>query len=343
VSGRALGRPRVRIAILLVLIGVATVVGVVAWLSRYSVLGEPQPIGSPLPSGAAIAQAWVALDDAPIARLEMATAVHDGRIWLAGGFAADGSPTAELWIFDPASGSWSQGPALPEPVHHAALASDGTRLLLVGGYAGASGQATAAAHLLDPLAAGWEPGPALPEARGAGAMAFDGERFVYAGGVGPSGVSDVIVALDAGGSEWVEVGRLARPREHIAAATDGDGTVWILGGRQGGLDSNLGDIDLLRGPNLTALEPLSPRGGVAAFFAPSVGACLTGGEAPGRAFTTVECTDAEGTITALPGMRQPRHGHGIGVVDGAAYALLGGLVPGLDARPSVETLAVGPP
>jgi hypothetical protein len=39
-------------------------------------------------------------------------------------------------------------------------------------------------------------------------------------------------------------------------------------------------------------------------------------------------------------MGQPRHGHGIGVVDGVAYALLGGLVPGLDARSSVESLVI---
>jgi hypothetical protein len=271
----------------------------------------------------------------------MATAVLDGRIWLAGGFAPDGSATAELWVFDPRSGSWDEGPALPEAVHHAALASDGTRLLLVGGYAGAGGQATATAHVLDPALGRWERGPDLPEARGAGALAFDGERFVYAGGVGPSGVSDAIFALPAGAAEWVEVGTLSRPREHIAATTDGDGTIWILGGRQGGLDSNLGDVDLLESSSLTPLGRLSPRGGVAAFFAPEIGACLTGGEAPGRAFTTVECVDADGTITALPGMRQPRHGHGIGVVDGVAYALLGGLVPGLDARSGVESLVIG--
>lgn len=341
-SGTAIGRRRVRIAILLVLIGAAMVVGVIAWLVRYSVPGEPGAIGSPLSSSAAIAPAWVALDDAPIARLEMATAAHDGRIWLAGGFAPDGSPTAELWVFDPRSGEWSEGPLLPEPVHHAALASDGARLLLVGGYAGVGGQATAATHVLDPSTGQWVRGPDLPEARGAGAMAFDGERFVYAGGVGPNGVSDAIVALAPGGAEWAEAGRLTRPRDHIAAATDGDGSTWILGGRQGGLDTNLGDVDLLRGSNVTSLAPLSPRGGVAAFFAPSVGACLTGGEAPGRAFTTVECTDADGAITALPGMHQPRHGHGVGVVDGVAYALLGGLVPGLDARSTVESLVVGP-
>jgi hypothetical protein len=342
VSGTAIGRPRVRITLLVILILAAAATGLVVRLVRYSVLGEPEPIGSPLPSGAAIAAGWVALDDAPIARLEMATSAHDGRIWLAGGFAPDGSATAELWIFDPPSGSWGEGPALPEPVHHAALASDGVRLLLVGGDAGAGGQATAATHFLDPADGQWESGPDLPAARGAGALAFDGERFVYAGGVGPTGDSDAIFALSADGTEWVEVGRLTRPREHIAVATDGNGTTWILGGRQGGLDTNLGDVDLLRGSSLNPLEPVSPRGGVAAFFAPSVGAFLTGGEAPGRAFTTVECTDADGTITALPGMGQPRHGHGIGVVDGVAYALLGGLVPGLDARSSVESLAVGP-
>jgi Kelch motif len=341
VSGAPLRRPRVRIAVLVGLIIVAAMTGVVAWLVRYSVLGEPRPLGSPLSSTTAIGSEWIALEDGPVARLEMATAALDGRIWLAGGFAPDGSPTAELWIFDPLAGEWSEGPALPETVHHASLATDGSRLLLAGGYAGADQQATATTRVLDPERGRWEIGPELPEPRGAGALAFDGTRFVYAGGVGPDGVSDSIFVLPRMDAAWEDAGvSLTHPREHIAAATDGDGTTWILGGRQGGLGTNLGDVDLLTGPSIESLPPLSPRGGVAAFHAPEVGACLAGGEAPGRAYTTVECIDAGGTTTALPGMGRPRHGHGIGVVDGTAYALLGGYVPGLDARASVESLVV---
>ena len=41
----------------------------------------------------------------------------------------------------PATGDFADGPALPEPMHHAALVSDGTDLWLLGGYLGERRQA----------------------------------------------------------------------------------------------------------------------------------------------------------------------------------------------------------
>ena len=147
-----------------------------------------------------------------------------------------------------------------------------------------------------------------------------------------------VFALEGG--EWVELGVLARPREHLAATSDGEGRVWVMGGRQGGLDRNVGDVEVVQGRSVELVASLTPRGGVAAFFAPGIGACLTGGEAPSFALTTVECVDAGGRVTAFPFMLQARHGHGAGVVDGVAYALLGGDVPGLDATPTAEMLGL---
>src|SRR5688500_1699073 len=95
------------------------------------------PSGAPAASEA-VTGAWTELADAPLARLEMAVAAHDGRIWLAGGLSLLGEAVSEVEIFDPAGGEWSSGPALPAGIHHAALVSDGERLLLIGGYIGAS-------------------------------------------------------------------------------------------------------------------------------------------------------------------------------------------------------------
>jgi len=328
-----------RVRVLLGLIVVALAVGLILWLVRSTPIGQPTPVGSPLPGGAPAVGGWTRLGDAPFARLEMATTAFDDRIWLAGGLNPDGSATDAVEVFDPASESWSDGPTLPAAVHHAALASDADRLVLVGGYAAPSFGPTDAVWILEPRADAWTPGPPLPEPRAAGALTFDGVRLVYGGGVGPGGVRSEVFALD--GERWVEVGMLARPREHLAATSDGDGRVWFLGGRQGGLDSNLGDVDLVEGSEVTTLKAISPRGGVAAFFAPGIGACLSGGEAPLRAYTTVECVDGSGRITALPSMNDMRHGHGAGVVGDTAYVLLGGPTPGLSAQASVESLTIG--
>jgi len=301
--------------------------------------GSPSEPGD---SAAPAAAGWMQVAEAPLARLEMATAAHDGRIWLAGGLSPLGEAVTEVEVFDPASGAWTSGPALPTGIHHAALASDGERLLLIGGYIGASfNQPTDIVLSLASGADSWEPGPSLPDARAAGAAAWDGTRVIYAGGVGLGGVSGDVFALEGGA--WQRVGAMPRAREHLAAASDGNGLTWLMGDRIGGLDANLADVDLVEGAGVTALDPLpTPRGGVGAFFLSELGACLTGGETPNEALGTVECVGTDGTVSTASEMTVERHGHGAAVVDGIAYVLLGGPVPGLSAHASVERLDPAP-
>ena len=281
---------------------------------------------------------WVRLDDAPFARLEMAVAAHENRIWLAGGLSPFGDALTDVDIFDPATGAWSDGPPLPAGLHHAALVSTGDRLLLIGGYRGSS-FATPVDLVLELTADGWVAGPALPEPRAAGAAAWDGSRVVYAGGVGAGVAADV---FGLSGATWTKIGVLSAPREHLAATSDGVGRTWLLGGRIGGLDTNVATVESVVEDRIEMHPALSlPRGGVAAFHLPATGACLTGGEAPDRAYMQVECTDAAGTLVTLPDLGVPHHGHGAAVVDGVAYVVLGGPEPGLSAGAVVERLDLG--
>ena len=295
------------------------------------------------PSASAALTGWQVLDDAPFARLEMAVAAHDGRIWLAGGLSPTGEALADVEIFDPASGEWSEGPSLPTGIHHAALVSDGERLILIGGYLGPDFNRPTELVLVlgDDDDDTWREGPALPAARAAGAAAWDGSRVVYAGGVAEGGVIADVYAMQ--GDAWETIGAMAAPREHLAAASDGDGRVWLLGGRVGSLTSNLADVELVTADGVASLDPLpTARGGVAAFHIDGLGACLTGGEAPDRAYRTVECIDAAGTVTTLPELLEPHHGHGAAVVDGVAYVLLGGPEPTLSAGSTIESLVLEP-
>lgn len=293
------------------------------------------------PSAVASAEAtgWERLEDAPFARLEMAVAAHDGRIWLAGGLSPFGEALTDVEVLDPATGAWTDGPPLPSAVHHAALVSDGDRLLLIGGYLGSEfNRPTDIVLVLADDEGAWTEGPPLPAARAAGSAAWDGERVVYAGGVG-DGVRADVYALT--GDAWDRIGAMASPREHFAATSDLEGRTWLLGGRAGGLDSNMATVELVAGSDITMLDPLpTPRGGVAAFFDPALGACLTGGEAPDRAYTAVECIGTDGTITTQPELLAPHHGHGAAVVDGLAYVLLGGPEPMLTASATIEVLAL---
>lgn len=279
---------------------------------------------------------WTDFSDAPTPVSEVAAAPFGGQVWAAGGLTEQGDATATVQIFDPTSDSWSAGPELPEAVHHAALVSTGDTLYLVGGYVGSGfASPTAAVRRLDATTGQWTDGPPLPEARAAGAAAWDGERLVYGGGVGPDGLVGDVLALT--GDEWREVGQLSDAREHLAAAGDGSGRVWFLAGRTGGLDTNLGTVDLVERDDVSPLGQVpTPRGGVAGFWAPGVGACVAGGEEPDGTFADVECVDADGRVTILPALNASRHGLGAGVVGDIAYVLLGGREPGLSASGIAE-------
>jgi non-specific serine/threonine protein kinase len=282
---------------------------------------------------------WERLPTAPIARLEMAVTAHQGRIWLAGGLSALGSALTDVEILDPGTGEWSEGPALPAGLHHAALVSDGERLLLIGGYLGSAfSQPTDLVLVLEDEEGEWVEGPSLPEPRAAGAAAWDGDRVVYAGGVEPGGsISPDVIALVDG--SWVMVDGMVGPREHLAATSDGAGRTWLMGGRLGGLDTNVATVEVLEGGSISLGPALTtPRGGVAAFYDPEVGACLTGGEAPDRAYIAVECVTDDGALRMLPDLAEPHHGHGAAVVDRIAYVVLGGPEPTLSAGSTVEAL-----
>jgi non-specific serine/threonine protein kinase len=290
------------------------------------------------PATVITAGAWERRADAPVPLTEVAVAAHDGRIWVAGGLRGDGTGSVDVFVYDPATDAWSEGPDLPEAVHHSTLVSDGESLRLLGGYAGSTFDTpTTAVRRLDETASSWVDDPPLPEPRAAGAAAWDGSRIVYAGGVEPGAVSGSVFALEDGA--WRQVARLAKPREHLAATSDGEGSVFVVGGRVGGLDANLATADLVRGTTAETIGDLpTPRGGVAAFWWTTLEACLVGGESPGGTNPQVECIDVDGDVAVLPGLRRPRHGLGAAVVDGTAYVLLGGDQPGLFVSPTVESL-----
>ena len=88
---------------------------------------------------------------------------------------------------------------------------------------------------------------------------------------------------------------MANARDHLAATSDGEGTVWLMGGRVGGLTSNLAIVETVTAGEIDHVAELpTPRGGVAAFHTDELGACLTGGEAPDQAYTVVECVGDDG-------------------------------------------------
>jgi non-specific serine/threonine protein kinase len=327
-----------------------------AWIGRIAIVGLVVACGStarsPVPSPSAAPRSpivagpgsWERGADAPLPLTDVAAAALRARIWVVAGLDARAQSPTEVQIYEPATDTWSTGPPIPEPVNHASLVSTGSELYLIGGYRGSQlRDPVANVWRLDPEADAWVEAPHLPLPRAAGAAAWDGVRIVYAGGVGLTGVAGEVYTLAPGDEGWREIGRLSTAREHLGAATDAAGLVFFLGGRVGGLDSNLGLVDVVDGGGIASLgDLLTPRGGVGGFFAPDAGACLAGGEGPSGTFVEVECVSVSGTVTKFPDLAHPRHGLGAAVVDGVAYTLLGGPTPGLSVSGTVESLLLVP-
>lgn len=295
-----------------------------------------EPDRSPAPGEAG----WVLAGAAPVALTEVAAAAHDGRIWVAGGLDDGGRAVDHLLVYDPVGDGWAEGPPVPEPVHHSTLVSDGDALFLIGGYTGDGfDRPTDAVWRLDNADAGeWVSDEPLPEPRAAGAAAWNGRGgLLYGGGVGPAGVSADVFIQDGRG--WLRLASLSQPREHLAATSGGSGSVTFLGGRTGGLDGNLGTVDIVSAEGVVgrAEDLPTPRGGIAAFSTGVLGDCVVGGEGPDGTFAAVECVGAIETTT-LPGLNVPRHGLGATFLDGRAYVLLGGPRPGLTVSGVVEML-----
>jgi hypothetical protein len=51
----------------------------------------------------------------PFERRALVTAVHRGRVYVIGGTTPSGTVSTDVDVFDPATGTWTKGPALPGP------------------------------------------------------------------------------------------------------------------------------------------------------------------------------------------------------------------------------------
>jgi len=160
-------------------------------------------------------------------------ALGDGTVLVAGGVAADGSPTSAAEIFHPDSGEWTPtGPLLtPRRRASAVLLSDG-KVLIAGGEA--AGHTLDTFEIYDPVAGLFEQAPGtLSAARtGYALAALDNGRVLVAGGFAGEKVVDSIDIYDSA-TGIAYAGRMLSPRANFTATPIGDGKVLFVGGTNG--------------------------------------------------------------------------------------------------------------
>lgn len=303
----------------------------------------PRPTAEVLPGSFA----WSTFPELNTPRTEVSAAQAGGRLYVAGGFIADGSASAVLEAIDPASDDeWQDLDPLPEPLHHTALVAASDDLYLIGGY-GADGAASDRAWRKRP-GTGWERLPDLPEARGAHAAALVGDRIHVVGGATSFGGNPELVSshhvLDTGTAQWSEASPLPAPRDHLAAASP-EGSLYVLAGRSLSLDS-VTDVTQVFEPGTgdwtAAGSMTTARGGFAAAAWRGM-VVVAGGEISAGTIAEVEAFDpGTGRWRSLPDLPTPRHGLGVAALGEDLFVLGGGPDPGLTVSGVVEVLRAEP-
>jgi N-acetylneuraminic acid mutarotase len=279
-----------------------------------------------------------------IARSEIGAAVIDGHIYVVGGITAGGTPLAALEIYDPVNDTWSQGPEMPEPRHHAGVAAVNGRLYVIGGYGPGhypwSEAGAATVFEFDPVAKRWAHKSPMAQPRSAFTAVAVGEKIHCIGGL----EGRVHEAYDVARDTWETLPDMPSGREHLASAVIGT-TLYVMGGRHTGdprdfqrTTRNFGALEaydtLAR--TWTQLPRMEPaRGGLGAA---ELGGKLYafGGEFPDVYSNVDEFDPATATWRVMRQMPTPRHGIATASIGGVIYVLGGGTEFGFSASRTNE-------
>lgn len=180
-------------------------------------------------------EGWMLGPELPEPFGELATVAvpgADGRELLVAlsGIAAFGRVVDDVYVFDPATETWTQGPALPERRHHAAAAVLDGAVILSGGAASLAEhpwRGTRTVWRWRPGEAGWESMPGLLEERWGHRMVEHGGRLYVIGGYGETARTFVYRPDHEG---WAEAAPIPEPRDHLSVVVVGD-RIWAIGGR----------------------------------------------------------------------------------------------------------------
>jgi len=263
-----------------------------------------------------------------------------GKIYVIGGFDDNEGIVARVQVYDTATSTWSDGPALPRAVHHANAATDGTTIYVLGALTGNNFIAIGDSYALDPATGTqWTTLAALPAGRerGAAVTGVIGGRVLVAGGFRNLAASGLVDIYDPSTNTWSLGTSLSDVRDHACGGVIG-GELVFAGGRTVQTNSPRPDVWsynpstnmwITRNPMPTA------RGGMGCGV---IGDKLytTGGEGnpavPSGVFPDVEAYSLiDDTWTELADMPSPKHGVGGAVWDGALYLCGGANMEGFGA------------
>jgi N-acetylneuraminic acid mutarotase len=137
----------------------------------------------PVPSGGGDTS-WVPVAHFPEDVVDDAAAEDPatGQVYVVGGVLGSGAPTAEAWVFTPATGTWSQLPDMASQRDVPAAAFIGGKLYVTAGYDASDTVTQTALEIYDPRTGQWSSGAPIPHAYyGSATAVLDGKMYVIGG------------------------------------------------------------------------------------------------------------------------------------------------------------------
>jgi N-acetylneuraminic acid mutarotase len=287
-------------------------------------------------AGAAPTQ-WDERAPMPLPRTEVVAATVGKEIFVLGGMLPTGAPSNRVDAYNPARDTWRRVPNLPAGVHHAMATNAAGRLYVLGGYGATGAQQTA--WVLDKRR--WRALPRMPFPRAAAGAGFANGKIIVAGGVAAGRLAKAALSFDIRTRRWRAIPG-PTPREHLGV-TSLAGTIYAIGGRTAGIDTNLLDFESYR-PGQRSWTRLpavpDPRGGTGATGLNGQIVSVGGEEPQGTIAEVLAYRVAERRWVQLESLRTPRHGLGVAAFGGRVFVIGGGTEPGLTVSTANESLRV---
>ncbi|HSP18271.1 MAG TPA: kelch repeat-containing protein, partial [Myxococcaceae bacterium] len=202
--------------------------------------------GPPVDAGTPLAAGWTALRQLPAGLGETAVAAADGKIYVVGGY--DTEPVFQ--IYDIASDTWSQGPALLAGTDNAGAVAANGKVYVFGG------EASPVVQIYDVAQRRWSAAPTLPVPRFSSVVEQVGSLVHLVGGWSFDRLNNTSIAshtvFDLAGNTYLPgtFAPLQTARNHAYSGVI-DGKLYVTGGRAPGHEAE-------DGQNVSSTEVYDP-------------------------------------------------------------------------------------
>ena len=291
---------------------------------------------------------WITKQPLPESILDAGGTALGGKLYMVAGKTSAGH-VSTMYIYDPATDTWTSGPALPGPaVENPAVAALDGKLYVFGGSTAPFSGAVTNAAVYDPATNSWTILTPMSIARGGATAQAIGGKIYVVGGLDANGVSLASVEVyDPATDSWSTAAPMSTPRDNPGSAVL-DGKLYIFGGRNRGVNETLSTVEMYdpATDTWTARAPM-PTGRRTMVVGTLNGrAQVMGGEktSSGGTFPQNEeydpITNSWRTLTL---MLTPRHGAAAGTINGVVYVAGGGPIGGSSFTDVVEAFSFAEP